>query len=153
METLTNGYKKNLRIIAQPQLRACGYKTCNDFADAIDRTETELKRCIHIKQTVSNIGFKNCLSCMGGENLAKNSSGKTALKGKFDFYPRYFEGEPGPKRNNFAIQSNRWVKELGVKKGDVMIGRPMGMSCGSPRLPIVVLLPMLMHAMALLTGT
>lgn len=66
METLTNGTKRTLELLPNLNCGACGYKTCNDFADAIDRTETELKRCIHIKQTVSNIGFKNCLSCMGG---------------------------------------------------------------------------------------
>jgi len=111
---------------------ACGYKTCEDFALAVDSVETELKKCIHAKQIVSNIStHSNCLNCMGAENLGEKLNWKDSLKRDFDFILDVFEGEPGPKETILPYNPTL-VKELAVKKGDVMIGRPMGMSCGCP---------------------
>ena len=56
---------------------------------------------------------------------------KDSLKREFDFILDIFEGEPGPKETILPYNPAQ-VKELNVKKGDVMIGRPMGMSCGCP---------------------
>jgi uncharacterized Fe-S cluster-containing protein len=110
---------------------ACGYKTCQDFANAIDKSETELKKCIHVKEAVANTSIKSCLNCTGGENLGEKLEWKDSLKREFDFILDIFEGEPGPKETILPYNPTL-VKELGVKKGDVMIGRPMGMSCGCP---------------------
>jgi uncharacterized Fe-S cluster-containing protein len=131
METLEKSTTQTVDLLPNLNCGACGYKTCNDFAQAVDKAETELKKCIHVKQTVSNIGNKNCLSCMGGENLGEKLEWKDSLKREFDFILDIFEGEPGPKETILPYNPTL-VKELGVKKGDVMIGRPMGMSCGCP---------------------
>jgi uncharacterized Fe-S cluster-containing protein len=56
---------------------------------------------------------------------------KDHLKRDFDFILDCFGNEPGP-RETILPYNPALVKELGVKKGDVMIGRPMGMSCGCP---------------------
>ena len=42
-----------------------------------------------------------------------------------------FENEPGPKETILPYNP-ALVKELEIKKGDILIGRPMGMSCGCP---------------------
>ncbi len=132
METLTScNTTTTSELLPNLNCGACGYKSCTDFANAVDKAETELKKCVHVKQTVSNIGNKNCLSCMGGENLGEKLEWKDSLKREFDFILDIFEGEPGPKETILPYNPTL-VKELGVKKGDVMIGRPMGMSCGCP---------------------
>jgi uncharacterized Fe-S cluster-containing protein len=110
---------------------ACGYKTCNDFSIAVDNKETELKKCIHVKTTDNKaVDQSICLGCVG-ENLGIKLGWMDSLKRDFDFILDVFEGEPGPKETILPYNPTL-VKELGVKKGDVMIGRPMGMSCGCP---------------------
>ncbi len=110
---------------------ACGYKTCKDFSIAVDNKEAELKKCIHVKSTGTKaFGQPNCLGC-SAENMGVKLGWMDSLKRDFDFILDVFEGEPGPKETILPYNP-ALVKELGVKKGDVMIGRPMGMSCGCP---------------------
>jgi uncharacterized Fe-S cluster-containing protein len=56
---------------------------------------------------------------------------KDSMGREFNYILDCFENEPGP-RETMLPYNPTLVKELGVKKGDVMIGRPMGMSCGCP---------------------
>jgi uncharacterized Fe-S cluster-containing protein len=131
METTTL-QTATLDLLPKLDCGACGYKTCIDFANAVDKSESELKKCIHLKHPVLNINNnKNCVNCNGGENLGEKLGWKDSLKREFDFILDIFEGEPGPKETILPYNPTL-VKELGVKKGDVMIGRPMGMSCGCP---------------------
>jgi len=110
----------------------CGYKTCNEFALAVEQGETELKKCIHIKEINPETNSKsNCLNCAGIENIGEKLDWKDSLKREFDFILDVMEGDPGP-RETILPYNPALVKELGVKPGDVMIGRPMGMSCGCP---------------------
>ena len=53
------------------------------------------------------------------------------LQRPFDFILDCFDNEPGP-RETILPYNPSLVKELNVKKGALMIGRPMGMSCGCP---------------------
>jgi uncharacterized Fe-S cluster-containing protein len=133
METTTScNTSKTSELLPNLNCGACGYKSCDDFAIAVDKAETELKKCIHVKQTVANASIhKNCLNCMVGENLGEKLEWKDSLKREFDFILDIFEGEPGPKETILPYNPTL-VKELEIKKGDVMIGRPMGMSCGCP---------------------
>ena len=129
----------NTQTIEKPKLilpnlncGACGYKTCSDFALAVDDAKVEVKKCILAKLAVTEErGHMNCLSCMGAENLGEKLDWKDSLKRDFDFILDVMEGEPGPKETILPYNP-ALVKELGIKKGDVMIGRPMGMSCGCP---------------------
>jgi uncharacterized Fe-S cluster-containing protein len=111
---------------------ACGYKTCSDFALAVDDAKIEVKKCIHAKQ-VAHIdnNHLNCLNCISSENLGEKLEWKDSLKREFDFILDIIEGEPGPKETILPYNPTL-VKELEIKKGDIMIGRPMGMSCGCP---------------------
>lgn len=132
METLINGTKKLNGNLPGLDCGACGYRTCNDFRNAIDKDETDIKRCIHLNPVIPlENKFANCLDCNHTENLGEKLNWKDSLKRDFDFILDVFEGEPGPKETILPYNPTL-VKELGVKKGDVMIGRPMGMSCGCP---------------------
>jgi uncharacterized Fe-S cluster-containing protein len=120
-----------LNLLPKLDCGACGYKTCEDFSTALDNKETELKRCIHIKIAVNGDAPKNLLMTNGDVSLGEKLGWKDNLKRDFDFILDLFEGEPGPKETILPYNP-ALVKELNVKKGDVMIGRPMGMSCGCP---------------------
>lgn len=121
-----------LNLLPKLDCGACGYKTCEDFSSAVDKNESELKRCIHIKVAANGENlFKNLLASNSEESLGEKLGWKDNLKRDFDFILDIIEGEPGPKETILPYNP-ALVKDLNVKKGDVMIGRPMGMSCGCP---------------------
>jgi len=107
---------------------ACGFKSCTVFATAVEKSEADLEKCVHINK---NSRQQNCLNCLTSENLGESLEWKDSQKRDFDFILDVFEGEPGPKEVILPYNP-ALVGELGVKRGDVMIGRPMGMSCGCP---------------------
>ena len=63
--------------------------------------------------------------------LRRTSQWKDSLGRDFDFYLEHFPEEPGPREiilpHNPAI-----TEEMEVRVGDILIGRPLGMSCGCP---------------------
>lgn len=124
MQTIINP----IDVLPNLDCGACGYKTCADFADIIEKDPDEIKRCIHVKKSsaVSQPLPSNIEHSMGHKMGWKDN-----LKREFDFILDLFEGEPGP-RETILPYNPALVKDLGVKKGDIMIGRPMGMSCGCP---------------------
>jgi len=111
---------------------ACGYRTCSDFAVAIDQNQSTLAKCIHLKSNDSELNrIPNIIECREAGNVGEKMGWKDHLKRDFDFILDCFGDEPGP-RETILPYNPLLTKELGVKKGDVMIGRPMGMSCGCP---------------------
>lgn len=133
MEQIIKELNKSIDMLPKLDCGACGYKSCNDLASKVDKGEEVLNKCIHIAdKSENNNASKECFIC------AKESAGmgdklqwKDNLKRDFDFILDCFPNEPGPKETILPYNPTL-VKELGVKKGDVMIGRPMGMSCGCP---------------------
>ena len=131
MET-TTATTNTLDLLPMLDCGACGYKTCNDFANAVDKSETGIKMCIHVNQKGKEVqDILNCTSFSDTQKVGEKMGWKDHLKRDFDFILDCFESEPGP-RETILPYNPQLVKELGVKKGDVMIGRPMGMSCGCP---------------------
>ena len=124
---------KTMELLPKLDCGACGYKTCMDFATMVEKGLDDLKKCIHVTDKVSKKEESaGCFIC------AKEASGmgdklgwKDNLGREFDFILDCFPNEPGPKETILPYNPTL-VKDLGVKKGDVMIGRPMGMSCGCP---------------------
>jgi len=52
INTLTSA---TLDLLPKLDCGACGYKTCIDFSNAVDNNESELKRCIHVKNVEKKI--------------------------------------------------------------------------------------------------
>ncbi len=125
--------KKNEIAEQLPQLDcgACGYKSCGLFAEYIEQNPSELKLCIHLNGKTQHLqNMMGCKSC-STEKLGEKMAWKDNLQRDFDFILDCFENEPGP-RETMLPYNPTLVKELGIKKGDILIGRPMGMSCGCP---------------------
>jgi uncharacterized Fe-S cluster-containing protein len=132
METQTELKVNILDLLPDLNCGACGSKTCEEFAIEVENRRESLKKCIHVHNGAAKPEtHSNCISCVGADNLGVKLGWKDGLKREFDFILDVFEGEPGP-RETILPYNPALVKELGVKKGDVMIGRPMGMSCGCP---------------------
>ncbi len=129
-ETLTK-FDQIMEKLPKLDCGACGTKTCEEFAKIVEKNEDELKKCIHISnKTKEKSAHASCLGC-ASEGLGDKIGWKDQLGRDFDFVLDCFENELGP-RETMLPYNPTLVKELGVKKGDVMIGRPMGMSCGCP---------------------
>jgi len=134
----------------------CGYKTCGAFADELTKKPELVKRCLHLsKKTMSPdasgekpcaasslIGLAACGTACGvacgtsghahDEPTPGNSPGRTDSLGRpFDFYLEHFPEDPGPRE--IILPHNPIItRELDVRVGDTLIGRPLGMSCGCP---------------------
>jgi uncharacterized Fe-S cluster-containing protein len=120
-----------IKQLPQLDCAACGYKTCNAFAEFVKKNPDELKRCIHLngkaQKLKETIGCHSCSAAGMGDKIGW----KDSLKRDFDFILDCFENEPGPKET-ILLYNPALVKELEIKKGDILVGRPMGMSCGCP---------------------
>ncbi|HBG69933.1 MAG: hypothetical protein A2W93_15065 [Bacteroidetes bacterium GWF2_43_63] len=128
----SNSQKTTLEMLPGIDCGACGFKSCNSFAAEVDNGKELLLKCTHIsgnKQKQENrlIGCNSCNS----NGIAEKMGWKDSQQRDFDFVLDTFDNEPGP-RETILPYNPALVKELGVKKGDIMIGRPMGMSCGCP---------------------
>jgi uncharacterized Fe-S cluster-containing protein len=126
---------------------ACGFRTCATFAEALPARPELLERCIYLaaetarQPAVSAVSAPAlpvlneapvCAARSGGNAApAASAEWRDSLDREFDFYLEHFPDEPGPREiilpHNPAI-----TRELVVKPGDVLIGRPLGMSCGCP---------------------
>jgi uncharacterized Fe-S cluster-containing protein len=56
---------------------------------------------------------------------------KDSLGREFDFYLEHFPEEPGP-REIIIPHNPLLTREMDIQPGDILIGRPLGMSCGCP---------------------
>jgi uncharacterized Fe-S cluster-containing protein len=122
----------------------CGYRKCKDLEEKLDERPELLKRCIHLsKNNLNDVAQDNPKVCNASAPSATacsachaNSSDKAvkwhdSLGREFDFYLEHFPEEPGPRE--IIIPHNPMItRELEIKEGDIMIGRPLGMSCGCP---------------------
>jgi len=128
----------------------CGYRTCGEFAAQLAQSPALIRRCVHLSKdrftdsSASSSGSAECssasLSCTGctraAEGVSLNLGASPipwldSLGREFDFYLEHFPEEPGPRE--IILPHNPMItRELEVRVGDTLIGRPLGMSCGCP---------------------
>jgi len=121
----------------------CGFKTCGELAARLKDEPERIRRCIPLsKDSMSQkpqaVEHTGCASQTCGECGAKaqQSAGEQkkwhdSLGREFDFYLEHFPEDPGPRE--VIIPRNPMItRELDIQVGDVIIGRPLGMSCGCP---------------------
>ncbi len=109
----------------------CGSKNCTEFAAIVADKAEEIKRCVHLSD--SRVVSKVEGTCSGCSAAGKNQvkGWKDSLGREFDFILDTFADEPGP-RETILPHNPLITREMDIKKGDILIGRPLGMSCGCP---------------------
>lgn len=132
----------------------CGYRTCEEMAERLKTEPSLIKRCIHLSQNrhdskkpaspamplaqvaSPSAGCGSCGTCSGSVPAGTMVSNpeltwRDSLDREFDFYLEHFPEDPGPRE--IIIPHNPMItRELNVQVGDVLLGRPLGMSCGCP---------------------
>jgi uncharacterized Fe-S cluster-containing protein len=115
----------------------CGAASCKAFAQVVLDHPDELKKCVHTKtrdvkpspQATANCG-RGCTACDPGD-VVEQITWQDSLGRDFDFILDTFPNEPGP-RETILPHNPMLTREMDMKPGDIMIGRPLGMSCGCP---------------------
>ncbi len=119
---------------------ACGYRTCDEFAEKLEATPELIERCIHLTEDAlaaqptctPPLGrAENAEACMACSHATPPATWQDSLGRDFDFYLEHFPEDPGP-REIILPHNPMMTRELNVAIGDILIGRPLGMSCGCP---------------------
>jgi len=115
----------------------CGSRTCEDFAKRLIEDPEERVRCVHLATPLSGAEVingsghcGNCDSC-GQGSASLEGSWIDSLGREFDFVLDTFPDEPGP-RETIIPRNPMLTREMEITEGDILIGRPLGMSCGCP---------------------
>ncbi len=127
----------------------CGYRTCEELRQQLPARPDLLRRCIHLSQdTVAATPAAGPAAAPTVAQPARDSGLPIVDRGRrgprpeqlpwhdslgreFDFYLEHFPEEPGPRE--IIIPHNPMItREMDITVGDIMIGRPLGMSCGCP---------------------
>jgi uncharacterized Fe-S cluster-containing protein len=116
-----NRVKEILEQLPGKDCGLCGWKTCAEFAEVVLKNPGEKERCVHLSRRGKAEGTpeENSFSC------------KDSLGREYDFILDTFQGDPGPREVILPYNPAR-VRDLDIKPKDIIIGRPMGMSCGCP---------------------
>jgi uncharacterized Fe-S cluster-containing protein len=113
----------------------CGFRTCADMEVRARVDASVLRRCIYLPEDQAVMAAQPrpaCGSCAGScPSPQRETPWQDALSRDFDFYLEHFPEDPGP-REMIIPHNPMLTRELDVQKGDVLIGRPLGMSCGCP---------------------
>ena len=121
---------------------ACGYRTCATLAEQLPADPELLKRCIYYsdKQKVATPTPvakpaapvpAACNACAAVSTSKGANPWQDSLGRDVDFYLDHFPTEPGP-REIIIPHNPMLTREMNIQPGDVLIGRPLGMSCGCP---------------------
>ncbi len=123
----------------------CGYRTCEELREQLAARPELIRRCIHLSERrVSTAPAVARPARDAGLPIVDRGCGAArraprpeqlpwhdSLGREFDFYLEHFPEEPGPRE--IILPHNPLItRELEIAVGDVMIGRPLGMSCGCP---------------------
>ncbi len=125
----------------------CGYKTCAELLERLPQKPDLIKRCIHLSEEAV-LGQESTPKLAGAAQVpvecgacALRPSETLRMKGtqqwldslgrEFDFYLEHFPEDPGPRE--IILPHNPMItREMKLRKGEILIGRPLGMSCGCP---------------------
>ncbi|MGA1874504.1 MAG: (Fe-S)-binding protein [bacterium] len=101
----------------------CGVKTCEELAMVIAKDPEAVKRCVFMEGSKVQPSEKSLVE----EGITWQDN----LGREYDFILDKFPGEAGP-RETIILFNPTNVEKLGLKKGDVLYGRPGWISCGCP---------------------
>ncbi len=116
----------------------CGFKRCDDLAVRLTEHPEWLERCVHLSGAAVRTDGATARkpSAATPQRLPvvtrePELTWQDSLGREFDFYLEHFPEEPGP-RETILPHNPMITREMNIQKGDLMVGRPLGMSCGCP---------------------
>ena len=112
----------------------CGFRTCGALAAELDKKPDLIKRCIPRSASAAAIEAPAARAPRPDLDKARGGLAPTwrdTLGREFDFYLEHFPEDPGP-REIILPHNPMLTRELEISVGDLMVGRPLGMSCGCP---------------------
>ena len=127
----------------------CGYRTCDELRAQLPTKPDLIRRCIPLSDnrvgaepkalpvaapSRQEAGQPSCGTCTRPVRLTppgQQLTWRDSLDREFDFYLEHFPEEPGPRE--IILPHNPLItREMEIAVGDILIGRPLGMSCGCP---------------------
>jgi len=129
----------------------CGYRTCDEFRGQLATSPDLIRRCIHLSEdrvtqdapeaapvrrpeptaARGQTGRATARTLPVLQNRPERLPWRDSLGREFDFYLEHFPEDPGPRE--IILPHNPLItREMSVQRGDILIGRPLGMSCGCP---------------------
>jgi len=131
----------NLALAEPPELPGancgvCGYRTCDALAEQLPAKPDLIKRCIVLpaNQQAAPSPTKPPevrRSERASYSTERPPTWRDTLGRDFDFYLEHFPEDPGP-REIILPHNPMLTREMDIAVGDLLIGRPLGMSCGCP---------------------
>jgi uncharacterized Fe-S cluster-containing protein len=126
----------------------CGFRKCDEFAARLDDHPEWIERCVHLSGALLRTEAKSEPAACGGGACAATCTAtaqrlptlephgaevpwQDSLGRDFDFYLEHFPEEPGP-RETILPHNPMITREMNIQPGEMLIGRPLGMSCGCP---------------------
>jgi len=101
----------------------CGFRTCVEFKEKLKENPSLRENCIY------NLGEEGSLE--KERFREEKASWVDSLGREFDFILDKFAAEPGP-REIIIPHNPGLTREMELKTGEIIIGRPLGVSCGCP---------------------
>lgn len=133
----------------------CGYRTCEEFTIPLSANPDLIKRCLFLSDNkmqsavstreenfplTSGCGTSDGNHCISmecrrqekSEEIQKGEQNwRDSLGREFDFFLEHFPEDPGP-REVILPHNPMLTREMEIQKGEILIGRPLGISCGCP---------------------
>lgn len=112
----------------------CGYRHCSELADNLSQRPELISRCVHLNQEPARDPSPAQSARSPKLEMSSHADAPNwldSLGRPFDFFLEKFPEEPGP-REIILPHNPLLTREMDIRPGDVLIGRPLGMSCGCP---------------------
>jgi uncharacterized Fe-S cluster-containing protein len=96
----------------------CGFRTCARFAEHVAWYPDALRRCIHLAPPAPQ-GMAPATAPVAWRDM---------LDREFEFVLEQFPDDPGPRETILPYNPGN-VERLGIKRGDILRGRPAAVGC------------------------
>lgn len=105
----------------------CGFKSCKDFLIEASTKPEILKNCTYLDENLIGQKEPNIVP----DKFSSKNKWVDSLGREIDFYLEHLPEDPGP-REIILPHNPLIIKNLDIRKGDFIFGRPLGISCGCP---------------------
>ena len=122
----------NRRQLPGQNCGLCGFATCGELAAQLDVRPDLIQRCIPLPENrAAAAGAVAERTQQATDAASEDGPWRDRLDRPFDFYLESFPEDPGP-REIIIPHNPLLTREMEIEIGDLLIGRPLGMSCGCP---------------------